>query len=223
MFKLCGKNIGLAKNGIFRGTCARIKGHSGKHGNDTCFDCGIKLNNKNMSLARRKTGRKSGNCAECLKLYHRKKYGYSPMNYQIPKERYIFLCGCSGVLPIRGQSNQFAKWNSGFWVCRVSQIIMGSQKNARHRGHTPISKDVNHATIRKLMKDKNCERCGQLMSWNELGWGKTPHLHHNHETGELYGFTHPICNPQALEQEIDRLKKEIKELKTSLKSVLKTD
>jgi hypothetical protein len=39
--------------------------------------------------------------------------------------------------------------------------------------------------------------------------GKTPHLHHDHNTGKLFGFTHNHCNPRALEDEIERLKKEL--------------
>jgi hypothetical protein len=56
-----------------------------------------------------------------------------------------------------------------------------------------------------MMEEPNCERCGEALKW-EFGVGKTPHLHHNHETGEIYGFTHPVCNPQAMEQEIERLR-----------------
>jgi len=42
--------------------------------------------------------------------------------------------------------------------------------------------------------------------------GKTPHLHHDHETGEIFGFTHPVCNPHALQDEIDELRKQVKHL-----------
>jgi hypothetical protein len=69
--------------------------------------------------------------------------------------------------------------------------------------------DTPHAEIRKLMEEPNCERCGEPLSW-EFGAGKTPHLHHNHITGEIYGFTHPVCNAEALEKEIDRLRELLK-------------
>ena len=59
------------------------------------------------------------------------------------------------------------------------------------------------------MEEKLCWRCRKPMHWENLGKGKTPHLHHNHETGEIYGFTHSRCNPSALEEEIRELRKEI--------------
>lgn len=40
-----------------------------------------------------------------------------------------------------------------------------------------------------------------------------PHLHHDHETGKIYGFTHPVCNPYAERKMIIRLRKEIRELR----------
>jgi hypothetical protein len=64
-----------------------------------------------------------------------------------------------------------------------------------------------------MMAEPNCERCGEPLVW-EFGLGKTPHLHHNHETGEPIGFTHPVCNPRAMEDEIDRLKAVVKKLKS---------
>jgi hypothetical protein len=64
-----------------------------------------------------------------------------------------------------------------------------------------------------MMAEPNCERCGEPLVW-EFGLGKTPHLHHNRETGEPIGFTHPVCNPRAMEDEIDRLKAVVKKLKS---------
>jgi hypothetical protein len=63
------------------------------------------------------------------------------------------------------------------------------------------------------MDKKLCWRCKQPLEW-AFTVGKTPHLHHNHKTGEIYGFTHPRCNPNALEHEIDELKQRIAELET---------
>jgi len=115
-------------------------------------------------------------------------------------------CGCVGTLPKQGENNKFAKSrsDSGF-LCRVASIITRSKVAARIHKYRSIPSDIPHSTIRKLMEEPNCERCGEPLKW-EFGQSKTPHLHHNHETGEIYGFTHPVCNPRALEKEIERLK-----------------
>jgi hypothetical protein len=65
------------------------------------------------------------------------------------------------------------------------------------------------------MAEPDCERCGQPLTW-EFGVGKTPHLHHSHTTGQPLGFTHPHCNPQAMEDEIDRQRDEISSLRAHL-------
>jgi len=67
------------------------------------------------------------------------------------------------------------------------------------------------------MKAKECWRCKKPLAWI-FGRGKTPHLHHNHNHipntgeiyGEIYGFTHSRCNPNALEQENDELRERVR-------------
>jgi hypothetical protein len=71
------------------------------------------------------------------------------------------------------------------------------------------------------MRVKECWRCRQPLEW-VFGRGKTPHLHHDHETGEVHGFTHPSCNPKALLHEIDDLRKELAILKISLDKTLQS-
>jgi len=127
------------------------------------------------------------------------------INIQRPGRPHVFPCGCSGILPISG-SNKFAcKMRSSSATCRVSGILLNSKRAAKVRKHAAINSDTPHSAIRQLMKEELCWRCRKPIQWS-LGRGVTPHLHHNHENGEIYGFTHSRCNPNALEKEIDRLK-----------------
>jgi hypothetical protein len=196
-----------AKNGKSRGTCKFPLGHKGTHGNTgTCYQCGDLLTPANASLSAVSCG--FGLCRRCALRYNQKRGNHQPRNFQRLGHTHTFPCGCSGRLPkVLGQSNKFAfsLGRSGY-RCRVASIINGSRASAAKYGFTSIALDTPHIVIRKMMDDPICERCGEPLTW-EIGFGKTPHLHHNHETGEIYGFTHPVCNPQALEREIERLKK----------------
>jgi len=141
-------------------------------------------------------------------MRHRR--GSRPQNYQILGKYQTFHCGCVVLLPsCHGVSDKFTRHHRhnsrpGFW-CRVSNIIDASRNAARKHGYKPIPANTPHSVIHKMMEEPNCERCGLPLIW-QFGIGKTPHLHHNHETGEIYGFTHPVCNPHAMQQEIERLK-----------------
>ena len=127
-------------------------------------------------------------------------------------EFHKFPCGCEGVLPKnRGESNLLAKSNKNTvrtrsWVCRILQILRSSKRVAEEQGYKPIK--ATHGEIRELMKDNKCWLCKNELVW-ELGKGSTPHLHHDHESGKVYGFTHSRCNPRALQNEIIRLRKRL--------------
>jgi hypothetical protein len=110
-------------------------------------------------------------------------------------------------------SNQFAfspnkmlKW----FCCRVSTILTHSSVKAKKHGYAPIPSDTQHAVIRKMM-DEPCWFCGGWLPW-VLGQSTTPHLHHDHKTGEPLGFAHPRCHTAARSGEIDRLKRENEQL-----------
>lgn len=126
-------------------------------------------------------------------------------------ERFTFLCGCSGVLPRLGLNNWFAGFNGKGFICRVARILSKSQYVAKKLKYQPIAVDTSHAAVRAMMLKPNCERCHQPLDWNDnFVPGQIPHLHHNHHTGEIYGFTHHRCNAKALEQEIDSLREELR-------------
>jgi len=82
-----------------------------------------------------------------------------------------------------------------------------------------MDSNTPHQNIRKMMEEPNCWRCGQPLNWDKLGMGKTPHLHHNHITGELYGFTHAACNVHAKEEAFDRLYEENVRLRHEIKNL----
>jgi hypothetical protein len=196
-----------------------VLGHCGYHGNGTCRDCGVVLTLKNACPVVVQRG--SGPCKRCSadsQEKRRRRLGIPLVNIQAPGAAHKFPCGCSGILPEkRGQSSTFAIWGGHGWSCRVKRILISSSftRRLKVKGYVPIDPDTPHATIRALMEEPNCERCGQPLSWNDLGKGKTPPLHHNNATGEIYGFTHLRCNTEAMEQEIERLKNENRKLRAA--------
>lgn len=184
-----------------------------KNCNGTCSICWMKLNIKNAAKCTVSKG--TGYCRSCARNRYRIENGGKPKNYQSPGKYHKFPCGCSGILPKeKRKSNIFAVWNSGNWACRILMCINQSRGDAKVGKHQPINPDILHSAIRKMMRCAFCWRCHKPMKW-KLQAGKTPHLHHDHTTGEVYGFTHPHCNPRALENEIDELKKEIMKLKNT--------
>jgi hypothetical protein len=179
--------------------------------------CGTALTEENTFPSHAARG--SGECRSCRNATQKSARwakGGKRFIAQEPGKLHTFpKCGCTGILPERGQSNKFAVWMSRASECRVALILRSSTRMAKSGGFQAIDPKTPHSVIRALMEEPNCERCQQPLSWNHFGWGKTPHLHHDHETGEIYGFTHPRCNPNALEIEIDRLKEEIRKLKAA--------
>lgn len=203
--RICGKPMRPAKNGTSRGQCEKPIGHYGMHSSGTCSICGHKLTKENASPSL--VSRGNGHCLACYNTNRQIVLGRKPMNYQTPGAQHTFSCGCSGILPQKkGDSNKFARWSGRIFSCRILNILSASQGEARERAYKPIPKDTPHAVIRKMMEDPTCERCQQPLSWDDLGYGKTPHLHHDHATGEMLGFTHNRCNFRAMEIEIERLK-----------------
>jgi len=202
--ELCGKRLPKAANGADRGFCTRQGAHIGRHGNNTCYTCGTNLTVKNSSPSHRQ-------CRKCINDFRRElwqRQGRSPRNLQIPGSKHVFPCGCSGFLPSRGKSNKFAARSGRAWSCRVLHILHSSLHSAKENKHKPVDQGLSHSVIRKMMEESDCWRCHKSLVW-KLGLGKTPHLHHNHNTGEIYGFTHPRCNPNVLEQEVDELREEL--------------
>jgi hypothetical protein len=204
-----------AKNGADRGTCNKRMKHTGKCSNGTCTLCSVHLTAKNTSATEAVAG--CGQCRECNRKRMRADYGHEPRNYQHPEGPHTFPCGCAGILPRRGDVNKFAIRREKYFVCRVLKIVQSSTDDAKYYGYKSIDPNTPHEIIRKLMEEPNCERCQQPLSWKEFGKGKTPHLHHDHESGEILGFTHPRCNPRAVQHEMDRLKNENAQLKTALR------
>lgn len=62
------------------------------------------------------------------------------------------------------------------------------KKTAKRRGYVPP--DITPEQYLRLeRKSKKCFGCN-----GALDETKTSHLHHNHATGEVYGFCHSLCN-----------------------------
>jgi len=102
--------------------------------------------------------------------------------------------------------------NNSYWGCRISGILAQDQVRAKKRGYAPMRQDVPHSQIRRMMEEL-CVHCGEPLDWERLGVGKTPHLDHDHETGEVNGFSHSSCNPRALKNMIEKLKADCAQFK----------
>ena len=86
--------------------------------------------------------------------------------------------------------------------------------NVAKRGNYKPIENTPHSVIRELMNKDVCVLCGKKLTW-AFGLSKTPHLHHDHETGKIIGFTHPVCNPFALQNRIFELEAEVAFLKAA--------
>jgi len=210
LIDVCGLPMKLARNGADRGVCTRPVSRNGSHhgggshSNGTCSACGVLLTPENTSSA-------APWCCACKIEDQRMDLGQTPKVYQVAEQFHTLPCGCSGVLPKEGESNKFVSWRNshkralGCWVCRVWAILNTSRFDAREGGYIAIDADTPHHLIRRLMDEPLCERCEQPLEW-VIARGTTPHLHHNHDTGEIHGFTHNRCNFRAMEIEISKLR-----------------
>lgn len=208
--ELCNHPIPNALNGANRGVCTRKKNHTGgRHGSNTCYNCGIPFTSDTASPATVRN--KSGLCGACKLDFQRRKYNRTPREYQTPGALFTFSCGCKRILPLDKKSNLFVVCSGKINTCRISNTLRHGSRDARTHGYAAIDPNTPHEKIQRMMENPSCVLCGEPLVW-DFGLGKTPHLHHNHTTGEVYGFTHPHCNPQALEKEIDRLRDYIKKL-----------
>lgn len=95
------------------------------------------------------------------------------------------------------------------WECspltRIQGLLSASKSSAKTRGYKPP-----HITAQEylnlLRSSKVCAACGEPLNADS----RRPHLHHNHDTGEVLGFVHSFCNnaegylrkirPKALKQ-----------------------
>jgi hypothetical protein len=188
-----------------RGRCLRRFNHKGTHSNTRCTYCGIN--------SKAKTGTRCVKCRRRSQKEYKHLHGTRPRNKQRPLKMHTFPCGCTGILPQRGHSNKFAsKVGNDWWRCRVSVIIKSSEVSATHGDYQPIKINTPHSLIREEMDKNICYVCEKPLLWR-FGVGVTPHLHHDHETGEIYGFSHIVCNTNALRIKIQKLEKEIAHLK----------
>jgi hypothetical protein len=137
---------------------------------------------------------------------------------QHPNTEFRFPCGHKGILPDFGCGNDFARWHKvskprgGYWCCQAcsdnyyrgvgpeglltwaKMIIHGGKRQARLGGYKPL-KITPEELISLRVKAKFCsDGCGEELKWCTDGRFKNPHLHHDHMTGEVYGFVTKKCN-----------------------------
>jgi hypothetical protein len=144
-------------------------------------------------------------CSECGRIKTAK-----AITIQKLGEPFTFPCGCSGILPVRG-SNKFAIQKGRSFCCRVSSILSCGSRDAQYGGYK--FNCIPHSIIRRMMERQDCWRCREPLDW-VFGSGRTPHLHHDHETGKILGFTHPKCNSCSLDN--DELKCELAKINSQI-------
>ena len=94
---------------------------------------------------------------------------------------------------------------------------------ARRRGYLPIDPTTPHSVIRAAMNAKTSWGSDEAMDFDaELKHGRAPHAHHNHVTGEFYGFMLAKRNPHAEMTAYDRLYDENIQLKEVIRKFTAT-
>lgn len=76
------------------------------------------------------------------------------------------------------------------WASGILSVANGA---AKLRGYAKPNISAEDLII--LMRaSKFCVGCGGNLNWTSKPKKRTPHLHHNHETGVVSGFCHQFCN-----------------------------
>lgn len=81
--------------------------------------------------------------------------------------------------------------------CRVcdplacaKRVLLCAKRTAKDRNHkAPKISPQEYLLLKE--KSANCFACASPLDWTS---SIRPHLHHSHETGEVFGFCHGICN-----------------------------
>lgn len=73
------------------------------------------------------------------------------------------------------------------------QTLRVARRDAAKNGW--VAPSITAEALLGLMRlSENCVACGKPLDWNTQDKGVFPSLHHNHDTGEVLGYTHNICN-----------------------------
>src|SRR6266849_779974 len=154
--KKCGKPVKAARNGVDRGKCTNLAGHTGVHSSNTCRLCGIVLTAENLYPSWR--GRNGGSCISCARAYSDEQWrqktplGFLIRTVRIPGEIYTLSCGCSGIWPSLGTSNLFVVTSRNKrWTCRIAKILNSSKVSAIKHQYVPIDSKTPHSVIRQMM------------------------------------------------------------------------
>jgi hypothetical protein len=139
---------------------------------------------------------------------------------QSPGKKYCFPCGHAGIFPELGFNNDFVRWrkhsrphsHGGYWVCKVcgynyrhgtgltgmsgwaKSLISTSRKEAQLDGYQMAKITPEELAVLRKNAAYCADGCGQKLKWCTDGSFRNPHLHHNHKTGEVYGFVTKYCN-----------------------------
>ena len=93
-------------------------------------------------------------------------------------------------------------------TCRIcfpkswAQRILSRHRQDARKGGYLAPKITPKELLELLNKSLNCCGCGTLLNYKTVGFD-APCLHHNHDTGEVVGFSHRECN--SLEGQLQKL------------------
>lgn len=199
------------------GSCDKLKNHAGGHSNNRCTICGIVRTKRNTFLCR--IVKRGSWCKKCTKdRRHKLHPEIRSINFQRLGKRHIFPCGCSVILPKEYKSNKDVVACTGgiknYFRCRITNVLGVTIRTSEVKNYAG-PKLMSHIILRKMM-NQPCVFCGEFLDWIILGRGKTPCLDHDHESGKINGFAHPVCNSFGLRRVNKKLLSTIRALKEAV-------
>jgi hypothetical protein len=97
-------------------------------------------------------------------------------------------CGGSRICPHKKYLYQCWHCDPRGWA---DHCIRRAKSDAKRRNHA--GPEINPEELVNLRrKSDTCFFCEQTLSWSNPK--NSPHLHHDHDTGEVFGYAHPVCN-----------------------------
>lgn len=97
----------------------------------------------------------------------------------------------------------------------AKDVISTSKRKARKHKHQSASITPEQLVSLRVSSTHCCDGCGKKLDWFAVGTTRKPHLHHDHKTGKVHGFSAPWCNRSE-----GFIRRDLEEMKDSVGSQL---